>query len=154
MSPMKQTVEVSMSRRWAGGATLLMATLAVACGDSTDAVTENMAILPVADQRVVVGAELQVQFTVTNTAAITPEFRISDSTLAGLATRTSRPTFVPFGAGSIMRWTPLITDVGSHTIEVEALTAKAAAVTTFQVVVEPGQAAPVFRQPLGSGPLL
>ena len=136
------------------GAMVLLAGLPWGCGDDTQSVAANMALLPVADQSVVVGAELQVQLTVTNSAGIAPEFRASSPTLPDFNSRTSRPTFLPFGAGGIMRWTPLVTDVGQHTIEVEAFTTAGVAWSAFNVTVQPGQAAPVFRQPLGSGTTL
>jgi len=127
--------------------------LALVGGCAEDGVTD-LALQPIPDQTVAVGAELQVELVVTNTGGANPQFTAACATLPDLMGRPSRPAFAPFGAGAFMRWTPLGTDVGQHVIEIRATTAAGTTTGVFNVDIVPGEAAPVFLKPLGSGKTL
>ena len=158
MSEGRERVEVFMSGlrsstpRWAA----LLAILWVAgwaCDDEAPAVTD-MALLPIPDQTVTVSDELQVSLTVINTGGTTPQFSVTSDTLPDLMTRSNRVYFAPFGAGAIMRWTPVVADVGEHLIGVEARTSAGTVSGAFYATVLPGKSAPIFIKPLGSGTTL
>jgi len=125
--------------------------MALASGCSNQAPT-----LPsVPSQEASVGIQLSFEIIGADANNDELEWSVSSSTLEDIATRGAPATLTPFDSQSAyFRWTPLTSDVGSHTLIVTADDGRQQTELPVAVTVSSGAAVPVFREPLGSGTTL
>lgn len=110
---------------------------------------------PIGDQMAEVGVELTVEIVASDPDGDSLSFSVASDTIPDLTTRARPATFLPFGVNSAyLRWTPLVSDTGAHTLTVTASDGKKKASKSFRVEVGSGSGAPIFREPLGSGTTL
>ncbi len=129
---------------------LLVALFAVGCGGGGEPT-----IQAIADQTAEVGVETNIEIVASDPDGDPLAFTASCDTISDLNDRAHPPTFVPFGASSAyLRWTPLASDVGTHTFTVTASDGSSRGTRSFEITVSAGNAVPVFREPLGSGTTL
>ena len=126
----------------AGAALLVLA----ACGSGSPPQIHGLT-----DQVATVGSELVVMIDASDEAGQRIDYGVkADIPLQGTAMMTKTPS----GMG-VFRWTPLAEQIGMHTFDFTATDSNGTTTVTIQIDVRAAVgAAPVFRQPLGTGTVL
>ena len=103
------------------------------------------------DQVATVGSELVVMIDASDDSGEKIEYGVhADLSLQGTAMMTKTPA----GMG-VFRWTPLAEQIGTHTFDFTATDSNGTTTVTIQIDVRAAVgAAPIFRQPLGTGTVL
>ncbi len=103
------------------------------------------------DQVATVGSELVVMIDASDDTGERIDYGVhADISLQGTAMMTKTPA----GMG-VFRWTPLAEQIGTHTFDFTATDSNGTTTVTIQIDVRAAVgAAPIFRQPLGTGTVL
>ncbi|HSN27139.1 MAG TPA: lamin tail domain-containing protein [Kofleriaceae bacterium] len=103
------------------------------------------------DQVATVGSELVVMIDASDDSGERIDYGVhADISLQGTAMMTKTPA----GMG-VFRWTPLAEQIGTHTFDFTATDSNGTTTVTIQIDVRAAVgAAPIFRQPLGTGTVL
>ncbi len=112
-------------------------------------------LLDVPSQQASVGVQLGFEIVGADANGDELEWSVSSDSIDDIATRTAPATLTPFdGQSAFFRWTPLVSDIGEHTLIVTADDGGKSTDLAIDVTVSSGAALPVFRQPLGDGTTL